>query len=339
MNDVLQELLIATPSLLVASYGVMRLFVSLVGPEKEWRSDRCVRIAIWCFAMGLLSLITLFATVNEVEYLTCWFFFYFAFSFPFIGVFLLFISGPREERTEKPEERGGALIPLLVFEIVVIPLVTLAICDANSYNTLRARLGWMPVGLALSSLLVNITVARSNRKHHYDASCTLSRFALIYAGIVAFCYPLCHSLAVALDDTGYIEDDTLWFWSIFSVVLVGTTSIVVLKAFHLLMDGDPWKKVADELPSLDTGMIDFPTADDNYEHAFDYKPMNLYRSSYDDPNPAREDVFRQYDESRRISEDIQQFHESHPDADLSDHYNWEDVLDAQTDGYLDDDSS
>lgn len=43
-----------------------------------------------------------------------------------------------------------------------------------------------------------------------------------------------------------------------------------------------------------------------------------------------------YDESRRISEDIQQFSNSNPGADLSDHYHWEDILDAETDGYLDD---
>lgn len=42
------------------------------------------------------------------------------------------------------------------------------------------------------------------------------------------------------------------------------------------------------------------------------------------------------DEARRVSEDIQQFHYNHPDADLSDHYYWEDVLDADTDGYLED---
>ena len=42
------------------------------------------------------------------------------------------------------------------------------------------------------------------------------------------------------------------------------------------------------------------------------------------------------DEARRVSEDIQQFHNNHPDADLSDHYYWEDVLDADTDGYLED---
>ena len=46
--------------------------------------------------------------------------------------------------------------------------------------------------------------------------------------------------------------------------------------------------------------------------------------------------FDRNDEARRISEDIQQFHNAHPDADLSDHYNWEDILDAETDGYLDD---
>lgn len=337
MTAVLKELLIATPSLLVASYGVMRLFVALVGPEKEWRSDKYIRVAIWCFALSLLSLITLFATVHLVEYLTCWFFFDYTFAFLFIGVFFLFISGPREERTEVPEERDGVLIPLIIFEIIVIPLATLAICDGNSYNTLRARLGWMPVGLALSSFLVNVTVARSNRKHHYDASCPLSRFALIYAGIVAFCYPICHSFAVAMDDKGYIEDDMLWFWSIFSIVLVGAVSIIVLRAFHQLMDGEPWRKVADELPSLDTGMSDFPTADDSYDSSFDYKPMDLYRSSYEDPDSAREDVFRQYDESRRISEDIQQFDRSHPDADLTDHYAWEDILDAESDGYLEED--
>ena len=42
------------------------------------------------------------------------------------------------------------------------------------------------------------------------------------------------------------------------------------------------------------------------------------------------------DEARRVSEDMQQFHYNHPDADLSDHYYWEDVLDADTDGYLED---
>ena len=42
------------------------------------------------------------------------------------------------------------------------------------------------------------------------------------------------------------------------------------------------------------------------------------------------------DEARRVSEDIQQFHRAHPDADLSDHYFWEDVLDAETDDFLDD---
>ena len=40
------------------------------------------------------------------------------------------------------------------------------------------------------------------------------------------------------------------------------------------------------------------------------------------------------DEARRVSEDMQQFHSNHRDADLTDHYYWDDVLDADTDGYL-----
>ena len=48
--------------------------------------------------------------------------------------------------------------------------------------------------------------------------------------------------------------------------------------------------------------------------------------------------FDRNDESRRMSEEIQQFHQAHPDADLSEHFFWDDILDAKTDGYLDEDS-
>ncbi len=47
--------------------------------------------------------------------------------------------------------------------------------------------------------------------------------------------------------------------------------------------------------------------------------------------------FDRNDESRRVSEDMQQFRSANPDADLSDHYYWDDVRDADTDGYLEDD--
>lgn len=69
-------------------------------------------------------------------------------------------------------------------------------------------------------------------------------------------------------------------------------------------------------------------------------PVRPYKSLLDYPKIS-DDYYGMHgefdlnDESRRISEDIQQFHRSHPDADLSDHYNWEDILDAETDGYLD----
>ena len=41
----------------------------------------------------------------------------------------------------------------------------------------------------------------------------------------------------------------------------------------------------------------------------------------------------------RKLERMQQFHNANPDADLTDHYYWDDVLNAETDGYLDDKGS
>ena len=71
-------------------------------------------------------------------------------------------------------------------------------------------------------------------------------------------------------------------------------------------------------------------------------PTDSYRSIMDYPEISddfygKHGEFDLNDESRRVSEDIQQFHRSHPDADLSDHYYWDDILDAETDGYLDED--
>lgn len=44
--------------------------------------------------------------------------------------------------------------------------------------------------------------------------------------------------------------------------------------------------------------------------------------------------FETNDRSRRVSEDIEQFSNAHPDADVAEHYYWDDVLDAETDDYI-----
>lgn len=77
-------------------------------------------------------------------------------------------------------------------------------------------------------------------------------------------------------------------------------------------------------------------------YSFDSGSSRRKESSwFDDFNPTKDyygmhGEFDSNDESRRASEDIQGFHKLFPDEDLSDHYYWEDVLDAETDGYLDD---
>lgn len=44
--------------------------------------------------------------------------------------------------------------------------------------------------------------------------------------------------------------------------------------------------------------------------------------------------FETNDRSRQVSEDIEQFSNAHPDADVTEHYYWDDVLDAETDDYI-----
>ena len=49
---------------------------------------------------------------------------------------------------------------------------------------------------------------------------------------------------------------------------------------------------------------------------------------------GRRGEFDLNDESRRVSEDMQQFYSGRRGADKTDHYDWADVLDADTDGYF-----
>ena len=61
----------------------------------------------------------------------------------------------------------------------------------------------------------------------------------------------------------------------------------------------------------------------------------------EDFNPAKDyygkhGEFDRNDEGYRESEDMRIFHNSFRDVDLTDHYDWNDVFEAETDDYLDD---
>lgn len=51
---------------------------------------------------------------------------------------------------------------------------------------------------------------------------------------------------------------------------------------------------------------------------------------------GRHGEFDENDEARSTSEYIQIFHNEDPDADPTDNFHWDEVLDAESDGYLDD---
>ncbi len=80
----------------------------------------------------------------------------------------------------------------------------------------------------------------------------------------------------------------------------------------------------------------------SYKHKDDDSDGNSDRSSWSDSfDPTRNyygkhGEFDSNDESRRVSEDMQQFHANYPEVELTDHYDWHDELEAETDGYLDD---
>ena len=346
MPAFLKDLIVITPILVGAAYGIMRLVVWLLtdnGRRPKW-SGKFARLFIWSVAMSILSLAAVFITAVsfDIEDLTIGILFNGIVYFGVLALFFYFFRDAGEKKYETravwPEHRGPWFFLAVAAELFLIPLITLALCREYGYYVPRALLGWMPVALALSSLLVNITVAASNFKHKLDMRSPWSKGALIFAAAVAFIYPVCHGAAFAIDEEHHWMDlISLLFWAGISAAIVDLISVYTLSFFYALMDDAEDYKML--VPSLFDDINDIPSyndSNDSYE-APKYKPMNLYRSSYDDPDPAREEIFREYDESRRRSEDIQQFHRAHPDADLSDHYSWEDILDAETDGYLEDD--
>ena len=69
MNPTLKELLVLTPLLLLVSYVLMRLAVWLRRFRKKPGKPDCWqrRSCIWCVWMSVLSLVTLFALVQELS--------------------------------------------------------------------------------------------------------------------------------------------------------------------------------------------------------------------------------------------------------------------------------
>ncbi|MCR5548679.1 MAG: hypothetical protein K6F25_08000 [Bacteroidales bacterium] len=343
MNPTLKELLILTPLLLLVSYALMRLFVWLRRFRKKPGKPDCWqrRSGTWCVCMSVVSFITLSVIVQEVELVTVWVLLYYFITFLFFAAFFSIAARHKDDeyvpRDSAPGARSGCFYAAVLAELTVLPAATFVLCRCFGTFVPRALLGWMPVALALSALLLNLTVARSNAKTHRDVHDPWSRFALVYFALVAAAYPLCHGFAVSIDEKLRVDDDWFSLWSVFGALFVGGAAYCAIRTFYGAMNHEPPEETRKELPGLFSDGSYTPPPVRPSEKTPLSDPMDLYRSSYEDPDKAREDVFRQYDESRRISEDIHQFHNANPEADLSDHYYWEDVLDAESNDYLEDD--
>ena len=343
MNPTLKELLILTPLLLLVSYALMRLIVWLRRFRKKPGKPDCWqrRCGTWCVCMSVVSFITLSVIVQEVELVTVWVLLYYVITFLFFAAFFSIAARHKDDeyvpRDSASGARGRRFYITVFAELTVLHAATFVLCRCFGTFVPRALLGWMPVALALSALLLNLSVARSNAKTHRDVHDPWSRFALVFSAAVAAAYPLCHAFAISIDEKLWVDDDWFSLWSVFGALFVGGAAYCAIRTFYGAMNNEPPEEIRKELPDLFSSGSYTPSVH-HYDETPLSDPMDLYRSSYEDPDKAREDVFRQYDESRRISEDIQQFHNANPEADLSDHYYWEDVLDAESNEYLEDDT-
>ena len=208
MNPTLKEVLILTPLLLLVSYALMRFFVWLRRFRKKPGKPDCWqrRSGTWCVCMCVVSLITLFALVNELKMMTPLILMYYVFTFPFFAVVLYIAARHKDDdyvpRDSAPEARGRRFYIAVFAELTVLPVITLVLCCCYGTFVPRALLGWMPVALSLSSFLLNLTVVGSNEKTHRDVHDPWSRFALVFSVAVAAAYPLWVSIrgiaAVAL---------------------------------------------------------------------------------------------------------------------------------------------
>lgn len=266
-----------------------------------------------------------------------------------IALFLFFLGNitvddeikDRVEVSGKPAGKRPWCFYLLLLILVLVPLLCVFIFYGFDAKTL---LGRFPVGLAISSLFADIVLMVSNKRHNIGIRDWWSKAGVAYAILVATAYPILHSACAMGEFTGPYDREWLGIdpfdWWEFYIIIALVVYISSFYAIHFIFakiaggeyDKGP-KSVRVSLPSDygDSYIDDSPSYTD---------PVEPYMSIMDYPEIS-DDYYGKHgefdinDESRRVSEDIQQFHRSHPDADLSDHYYWDDILDAETDGYLD----
>ena len=107
----------------------------------------------------------------------------------------------RQERSGMPAgKRRRGFYAVVIPALAIGPAAALWACSWDIwYPFLKTFLLAFPVGLILSSAIVDIAVMASNRRHNIGMSDRWSRFAMLYSVIVPFLYAPCHAAAFAMD--------------------------------------------------------------------------------------------------------------------------------------------
>lgn len=314
-------------------------FVGIIPPILDISSDICyemwVGLVAWCVWLG-----------------------YGGYAY-FSGVDTYFRKQQLQKDAEgAASEKRGALYYVLATTILVAILYSLYRTRCIYYvnwgegrqmeHDLLNILVLLPPILAGASVLFNILTIVSNRKHHIGIRNGWSKAAMIFTIFNVFIIPACYALRAGISADDYysrrlsIEPGMAIFVFFLLGALVYMGGYIFIMYFHKWIGGykEPhglFLMITDSM-AQSTGASVYKAADYSSTDYSDFtREENSSWGNITDDYYGKHGEFDINDEARRISEDMQQFHNANPDADLTDHYYWDDVLDAETDGYLEDD--
>ena len=216
-----------------------------------------------------------------------------------------------------------------------------------AFNLLDFLVLFPPISVG-ASVLFNVLTIFSNRKHHIGIKNSWSKTAMIFTIFNVFIIPVCYALRAGLSIRNYhnMHLDFEPGMTIFVYFLLGAAvyiaGYIVIMYFHKWIGGykEPHGlllNITDDM-AQSFGAAVYNPAEYSTSGDADYTPDERSTwGSITNDYYGKHGEFDINDEARRVSEDMQQFHNANPDTDLTDHYYWDDVLDAETDGYLEDD--
>lgn len=246
-------------------------------------------------------------------------------------------SGDRQERSGKPSEKRSVVFYLLTAAIAVYFPASVVSLFFYGYDFIDF-LTYAPLVAVVSAVMFSTVVSVSNMAHNIGIRDFWSKASIVYWVLVALPFPYCCALLASQGKTGdyfwighYTFDGTLLF-----VCAILFTAVAYCIFYLIIAWFSKWTGGIKSAVPFFSMTETSSSRDYSPGYYFDPDDSGHKTTSITDDYYGKHGEFDINDEARRVSEDMQQFHNTFPDSDLSDQYYWDDILDAETDDYLDD---